>query len=183
MFGKQPFMLSRLLFGLAAVSLMACGGINRSGAHAGGNLIKTFYAGDLGVQYFVKPLRFDDEEATLLADFTYRLNTEIPDTAVINYSVFHKETIQGSDSLGFSHPDGEVVAHPVKLLFKEQKGNWFVSRFSTELPVDELSKIFETSDWSVLNYQNGQVNRYEAGSKTQKALQQVQAQTFSLYDN
>ena len=76
--------MRRLIFCgiIILMSLSACSGLKQSGS----NLYTSFYVGEKGTQYFIKPLYFSNKESEKLnTDFTFRFQNTInkSDTARI----------------------------------------------------------------------------------------------------
>ena len=89
-------------------------------------LFETFFLGDQGTQYFIKPLSFKDNSNNYLEmDITFRYLNKIQDSATINFSIYNKALIQAIDSLSIGNHSYSVTTKEIKYLFSERSKNFY----------------------------------------------------------
>jgi hypothetical protein len=160
-----------------------CLSVKPTSVRTGGNLFETFYVGERGTQYFIKPLPFlnikNKEEAHL--DFTFSYKNILKDSSVINISIFSNNIIKNIDSLTISNKTHKVFAIENRLLFNEKLKNQFNSRFSTKISLLDLNLLFQYSDWNIHVYYGRNSYVFESEKKSIKAIKKLQNQLFILF--
>ena len=166
--------------------LISCGGIKLAGGKSGKSLYETFYVGEEGMQYFIKPLNFKNEKSKLLLDITFRHKDEVQDSATLNFSIKGQRLIKQIDKLTlFASTDNatfSVSSHNVEYIFAERDKKEFVSRFSTKVPLIELKELFEKSNWKI-NIKTEEISNqeYHSTSSTQKKIQTLNQNIFFIF--
>lgn len=98
------------------------------------NHLKTFYRGDKGVQYFIKPIKFKGpDNKDLLIDFTINVINDSVNKIVSNFSI-SDGNIKTLD-IGDKKID-------VKKLFDEYESREIYTRYNFELTLNNLRQIF-----------------------------------------
>lgn len=98
------------------------------------NLLKTFYRGDKGVQYFIKPIKFKGpDNQDLLIDFTISVRNDSVNKIVSNFS------ISDGNIKSFGIGDNKI---DVKKLFDEYESRKIYTRYNFELTLNNLRQIF-----------------------------------------
>jgi len=94
--------------------------------------------------YFVKPISFESEKSTILADFTFRkINDSILDTVTVNYSVISNDKLDRDYG-----KNGSIDSFPIKnnsLIFQEMNNKKYVQRYSGFITSHQFQKISNTS--------------------------------------
>jgi hypothetical protein len=67
----------------------------------GKNYFETFYAGEEGTQYFIKPILFANENSSeeFIFDLTFRYKNEVLDSVILNISINSSKMYKNNDSL------------------------------------------------------------------------------------
>lgn len=180
---KNIFHLFTFTFLLFLIT--SCGGIKLSGAKSASSLYETFYVGEAGIQYFIKPLRFESvEKSSIETDFTFRVKKEIQptDSVTVNFSLHSSKIIKNIDSLVI-YSNGKRCILPYKeYIYTEKKGDSFVSRFSTKGELSSLETVLKNSDWKVLLYiTNKESETFNTTKKTQNKITKINDNLFSTF--
>lgn len=144
------FLLLLLLFN-------SCFSVKPSSIKSSENYFETFYVGEQGTQYFIKPILFKSKNSNdeLFMDFTFRYKNEIKDSVIVNFSVKSSFIYKTIDSLMISNKNTEIKSNEVELLFNEKDKTDFVSRFTTKFSLKDITEIFDNNDWVLtINNQN-----------------------------
>jgi len=180
--GKGNSTLSSLLV-LGVVSLMlGCVSIKHSGVKSGKNLYETFFVGDEGTQYFIKPITFNGENKNrLVVDFTFRYKDKIKDSAIVNMSFINTEIVRDIDSLKITNGLTSVVLNNIKTLFAERYQKEYKSRFSTKGSLADLNKLFDKNDWTITAYKQSTSSNYTTPKDTKKKINKLKDGIFVLF--
>ena len=173
----------------AAVTLFAvfilcygCSSIKPSTTKSGKAYFETFYAGEGGNQYFIKPLSFkaSTPEEAVLVDMTFRYRDTIKDSSLVNFSITSPKLYKAIDSLSFTNSAMRVVANDVNLLYNEKAKKGFTSRFTTKIPLSAVQKMFADEDWMCTLYYPTKTVTYTPNAKTMKAIAALRQNVFIL---
>jgi hypothetical protein len=161
-----------------------CASSGPSSAGSTEKYFETFFVGEEGMQYFIKPLEFDESEGegSLEIDLLFRYKNEIKDSSTINLSIISEDIIKDIDSLVLSNGVSSTISDQVNLMFNEKKKRLFYSRFSCKVPFKDVVALFEnTSNWQVAIHSKGVMRSYSATKKTTKTIGQLNANVFVLF--
>jgi hypothetical protein len=162
--------------------LSSCLMIRPAGTRSGGKLFETFYTGETGTQYFIKPLSFLDGKDILQADFTFRYLDRLQDSATVNFSLYQAAMVRQVDSLVLIAGKKQVTLHRPALLFNEKHGKGFHSRFSGKVALETLDALFKQPvAWSVQTAVAGRQQNYQPDSRSAKALKKLRENLFILF--
>ena len=166
---------------ICIVLLSGCLSIKRGSSKSGKNLFETFYVGEDGTQYFIKPLSFFTpiNKDKIDIDFTFRYKNEVKDSVTVNLSLVGSDLIKNIDSLSFSNSAHQIISTHIELLFNERTDKLFTSRFSTKISLQDLNKLFEKDNWEITTLKTG--TTYTTGKKTQKAIGGLRNAIFILF--
>ena len=173
---------SGLIIGISLIAL-SCAGVKAGSTKSGKNLYQTFYVGDEGTQYFIKPLKLaTDPEGYLALDATFRYKDEVKDSATINISFVTGETYKSIDSLKIENGDNAISAKEMKLVFVEREKTLYESRFFTKIALLEFKTLFKKNNWKIGLYKNGTATTYfTAAKKTRKKIDKLNYEIFELF--
>ena len=169
-----------IFVGLVCLFTSGCMGIKRSGTRPGHKLYETFFVGEEGTQYFIKPIAFAGDDGDALVDITFRYKTEIRDSATINISFVDDEVYKSADSIVLRTATNRIRLYVGKLLFNEKVKDGYASRFTTKAPLTDVSRMFIQSDWTLSLYNGEKAVHYVAGGKTRKKILKLQQNVFAL---
>lgn len=119
---------------------------------SGNKLYESFYIGERGTQYFIKPLKLDNPSPEeMIIDMTFRYNQNISDedSASINFTITTNSLVRAIDSLYFRNGEVFFNAAEPNRLFMEREGKQYLSRFSTRTTLDQLIKLFQSPRWEI----------------------------------
>lgn len=169
-------------FILLLLMFSGCLSIKPSTTKSGKNNFETFYVGEEGTQYFIKPVLFKDEKSNedLILDITFRYRNEIKDSAIVNFSIKSSIIYKTLDSLKLSNKDIEIKSDKVELLFNEKNKTGFTSRYSTKFSLKEIKEMFNNDAWEITIYNQNKITRYEPKRKTISAINAVRDKVFVL---
>lgn len=170
------------LFPLLAVLLFTqCFHVKPGTQKGGKSLYETFFVGDQGVQYFIKPIAFSNEQNNkLVADITFRHKKEVKDSAIINFTLLHPNPVKQIDSLEIKNGSYKFTAKNVTLLFVERDGKEYNSRHSLKTSLLNVKNIFADKSWVITVYAPGNTSIYTSGNSTQKKIGLLNLDVFSL---
>lgn len=165
------------------IFLTGCMSVKPAGVKSGKNLFETFYVGEEGTQYFIKPLVLFNPQnrEELFIDFTFRYKNEVKDSVVINLSLLSSDIFRSIDSVSLSNITHTIKSNNSKLLFNEKKNKLFNSRFSTKISLIELINMFENDNWKITIYSNSTYSTYTSTKRTKKAIKNLQNKLFVLF--
>lgn len=164
-------------------SLTGCLSVKPAATKSGKNLFETFYVGDEGTQYFIKPLILVNTQnrEEIAIDFTFRYKNEIKDSVALNLSLQSSNIFKSFDSLSFSNQTHKIVSKELRLLFNEKRNSLYISRFTTKFPLVELNKLFDTNDWALTLYKDNSYTTYISEKQTKKAITKLEEKIFTLF--
>lgn len=179
----KDFYLLKRLFVLGIIILMSgCLSIKPGGVKSGKNLYETFFVGDEGTQYFIKPLTFKDETKNrLIIDFTFRYKDQIKDSAFVNISLLNTKIYRNIDSLKISNDVVSMVFKNIKYLFAERSKKEYNSRFSTKGYLVDINKLFDKNNWIIVVYKQNNSSKYNTPEETKKKIDKLKYVIFMLF--
>ncbi len=179
----RNFILIKNLFILGSlIILSSCLSIKPGSVKTGNKLFETFFVGEEGTQYFIKPLIFSNQlNEEIKLDITFRCKNEVKDSAIINISFFSKENFNIVDSLKINNESTDIVLKQMKYLFSERDKELFNCRFSVKGNLIDVKKLFNRSNWNLFLYKNGNTINYKTPKTTKKKIDKINYEIFSLF--
>lgn len=180
---KTSFYLIRSCFFLSILFIIpSCMGVKPGATKSGGKSYETFFVGEEGTQYFIKPLKLStDSNEYLELDITFRYKNEVKGLSTLNISFITNEKLNSIDSLEINNGDTSIFVKKISHLFTERDKNMYSCRFSSEVDLIDLKTLFEKSDWKVSPYRNGLSTNYMATKSTTKAITTLNYDIFDLF--
>lgn len=181
---KERFLLLSLLLISLSISLNSCLGVKPATSGGGKKYFESYYAGDEGNQYFIKPLVLVSEykEAKATLDISFRSKESLQGTAQVNFSVYMPEAVHSLKDAYLYVNDTSFELSDIKLLFVEKEKNGFQSRFSTTVPAEKLRSIFNTSDWQlVIIKEKGKTYKFDTASLSKKRIEAINTNLFTIF--
>lgn len=146
------------------------------------NLIRTFYVGEGGTQYYVKPMTFESKDGNdMFMDITFRYKDELKDSAAINFTITSEQLIKTLDNVTISNNTSTFVTNQYELLFAEKDGDYFKSRFSFKIPMNELDKLIKDQSWKLALKNKETMLAYFSTSNTQDILKTLNDDLFVIF--
>jgi hypothetical protein len=161
------------------LSLNACSGLKRSGSR----LYESFYVGEKGTQYFIKPITFSNQNSeNLRMDYTFRFRNNIgaTDTATINFTLRSNLLIRDVDSLCIKTGTSQLTIRNAKRLFMERENNQFTSRFSSTCPAQLLPVLFNHNNWTISVYSENYSTSVTSDRPAKRKIERLNHNLFSL---
>ncbi len=181
---KKRFLLLSLLLVSLSITLNSCLGVRPAASAGSKKYFESYYAGDEGNQYFIKPLALVSEykEAKATLDISFRSKESLQGTAQVNFSVYMPEAVHSLTRAYLYVNNTEFELSDVKLLFVEREKNSFQSRFSTTIPAEKLKSIFNTSDWQlVIIKEKGKTYKFDTTSSSKKRIEAINTNLFTIF--
>ncbi len=133
---------------LIAFLIASCNPMRSSIKKGSSKLFETFYLGEKGTQYFVKPLYFENDKDKFSVDFTFIYNDKInpTDSATVNFSVFLPKNKKKEIPAFILQIEGKQKrSGVVKKLFQDVNQ----IRYSTKISVNDMKTFFEADNKSI----------------------------------
>lgn len=171
------------VFAIVTIAVLSgCMGVKNSTGNSAKTLFETFFVGEDGTQYFIKPLTFEGENKNRLkVDITFRYKDRIKDSAVVNISFLNAEIYRSIDSLRMTNDSVSVVLKDFKYLFAERMQKEFNSRFSTKGALADINKLFDKNDWVLIVYKQNKQSIYNTPNDTKKKIDKLKYGIFMLF--
>lgn len=180
---KKNWLIRSFCLLLSAVIITSCFTVRPAAVKTNKKLFETFFLGDQGTQYFIKPLMFQDEfDNTLELDITFRYFNKISDSATINFSIYNREHVKDIDSITMNNKDYSIVATDVNYLYSERSKQFFKSRFSTKVGLSDLIPLFSNNTWSITSDKTG-YSQFLATKSTKQKIGRLNFNIFSIVKN
>jgi len=159
-----------------------CLSIKPSTTKSGKKYFETFFVGEEGTQYFIKPILFKDERSKedLILDITFRYKNKIKDSAIVNFSIKSTYIYKTIDSLKFLNKNIDIKSDNILLLFNEKNKTGFTSRYSTKFSLKEIKEMFTNDMWEMTIYNQNKKTKYLPHIKTIRAINAVEEKVFVL---
>jgi len=148
---------------------------------SGKNLYETFFVGEEGSQYFLKPLTLKNENESLVFDSTFRYKKNINDSKPVDFkfSLLSPNFIKEIETLTISNNNTSILINKsdIELLFNEKAKRGYTSRFIAKMSLIDLKKLHKNSNWKIT------INKrkpFTAGSKTQKSITTLNEAVFVI---
>lgn len=172
-----------LVLVLSSVVLTSCMSIKPGTEKSAKKLYETFFVGEEGTQYFIKPLSLEstDKNSSVNIDFTFRYKTTDTTVVTVNFEIFDKELIKTIDRFKIQCADKTIECIDNKLLFNERKKNAYVSRYSTTIKLSDLKSIMKNGDWTVSLFENKKSRTYISTRKTKSSIYKLNNDLFVLF--
>ncbi len=132
-------MKNKFLLLFICLTIMACSPFRGSVKKGTSKLFETFYIGEKGTQYFIKPLFLEDVAKNKMSiDFTFIYNGKVAvtDSATLNFSVFLPKA-RKAEKLTLKTENISKTSGQITKIFKDVNQ----IRFSTRVSLSDL-KIF-----------------------------------------
>jgi hypothetical protein len=168
--------------GLVCISLASCISVKPNATKSAKKWYQSFFIGDQGTQYFIKPLQLEgDSNEYLNLDLTFKLNKIIMDSAGMNVSFFSNNLFKNLDSLRVVNSNYAYTLLNFNYMFAERNKRQFNCRFSTKIPLEALAKLYKQNNWTFIAYANDHAKKYVATKKTRKKIALLNQEIFELY--
>jgi hypothetical protein len=159
-----------------------CISVKPTGQKSAKKLYESFFVGEEGLQYFIKPLDFNAQATDiLLLDITFRYKNAIRDTTFVNFSFVDKAVINKVDSLRITNNSDTIVLKKMQKLFVERNKKGFRSRYTSRVLLSDITMLFKDSNWQLTLYGEAKTTVYTAPKGTKKNIDKLEFEIFSLF--
>jgi len=146
------------------------------------NIIETFYTGDAGTQYFIKPINIKGEIGNYLNfDLTFRVKNEIKDSATFNFSIFTNQSITEVDSLHWASSENHFSTNQINLMFVERSKKLFKCRFTCKIPLTTIRNFFRKADFKITAFSKNSQFPFILNSASKKKISYVNYNVFNVF--
>jgi hypothetical protein len=143
---------------------------------------ETFFVGEQGTQYFIKPIPFKNEAGEKAElDFSFRYRSEVKDSVTINMTFYNKDLIKSIDSCRLSNDVLSFKLRSLSLLFLEREGKTNNLRYSGKASLADVTKLFGQEKWTIMVHFPKSSAKYLPSSKTSKKIKSLNHNIFSLF--
>lgn len=163
---------------LSFISIFGCMSVKPTASKTDGSLYETFYLGNRGTQYFIKPLLFESEKEELKIDFTFRPSENTGNLVTTNYTIVSAEKIEKVDTMILKNKTQIVKCTDNKKLYSEIKNSKRVCRFSAKIQLEKLNQIMANPAWSIQVVTKDTTMYYQASGRTKKSITKLQEDLF-----
>lgn len=162
--------------------LSSCIGLKSGGANSAQRLFETFFVGEDGTQYFIKPLEYKNaDKDKLFIDYTFRYKNAVKDSVTMNFSVYFDFIIKNFEEFELVSDNYSLKTDKVDFMFTEKQKKEFHSRFSVKMPFSQVLKIFKDETFKIkVSNQNTSYTFYPV-RKTEKAMEEMNEKLFLIF--
>jgi len=159
-----------------------CFSVKPSTTKSGKNLYETFFVGEEGTQYFIKPIAFENSDKTesLLLDLTFRYKNEIKDSTVLNFTLEGPDIYKNFDAVSIANPELLAAAQNLELLFNETDKGRYISRFTAKISLADTHKLFQDNNWTLTLSSSDLSREYVPNKKNLKVIHTLRNAVFSI---
>ncbi|KAA9331823.1 hypothetical protein [Adhaeribacter soli] len=100
--------------------------------------------------------------------------------STLNFTVINDVLLKSLDSLTISNGQHLTSSKNIVLLFSERAKAGFSSRFSANIPSNELQKLFNAPNWKVILYQGNSKFEFTPTNATHKKINRLNYNIFSI---
>jgi hypothetical protein len=169
--------------------LLCCGCMGIKPGKTGGKPgkhVESFYVGDEGMQYYIKPVSFHTSEkgnkSTLVPDFSFRYRPETQSMVTMNFSIFSNRAIKKLDSLHWNSHHGKTTITLIELMFIEKDKKGFHQRFTLQLPLSDVIRLLHVESTITMSHHLENMAFYARKKKTQKVIRSLHKNLFVLME-
>ena len=178
------FKLSKVVILFICLAMLSgCFSTKPSSQKGTKKLVESFYVGEAGIQYFIKPVDFFSKETNekLLLDCTFRYNNALNerDTATLNFSILSEHRYKKLSLISLNSIQKNV--DEIKLLYTDKRKQ-YISRFSTKLSVIELKKVFQSPNPIISLDIDQRTIDFHPISKSKRNIEKLNQNFFILID-
>lgn len=145
---------------------------------------ETFFVGNDGIQYFIKPIECEALNGDkLIFDVVLRLknNFQSQDSATLNFTVFSADkNLTEQLQLAWISQD-TLIVKDVKFMFKERNNKVYSYRFTSKIANTDLKKCFEDKAYQpFLKYGFQKTTKMKYQKCSLKSIRKINEQIMSL---
>lgn len=144
-------LLKILILFLVIISLSSC-----SNSIYKSNLFTTYFVGEEGNQFFIKPLEFEhiENNSKLDLDINFRYKNKIKDSVTINFSLYSNDFLKNIDFVELYFDKESIKSNNIKLIYVDKNNDFCENRYSVKFLFSDFLKIYNLDLSLNVNYQN-----------------------------
>lgn len=183
----MPKRIIFIILGCTLIVLQACFSVKPAATGSAGSAYESFFVGEEGVQYFIKPLVFKASKSNneIHTDFTFRYKDSIrqDDSVTVNYSIYSSEIVNDLSYLAFNSGDKKISTTQTKRLFAEKRNKQFVSRFTSRIALSDMIVALRNDEVVFYTHHtNNSIHEYKPTRKTRRALERLNNNLFVVFE-
>jgi len=141
---------------------------------------KTFFAGEEGTRYFIKPITLQNKKESIDIDITFTSSTILKDSATINYSLQTNQLIKKLQKFYITNGADTLYISGNHLLFLDRNKKNYISRFSGRMPAEDLKKLFANNKWTATIVSRNEIKHFDSKKRTSKVIDFLNKHIFIL---
>ncbi len=146
----------------------SCFSIKPATTKTGKNLWEEFFVSPGVIQYFVKPLSFQNNNDLFLFDFTFRNRS---DSVTVNFTMENPKSITSPDQIYFLTNNDSVRISSIQTLLNEKSNDKFKLRKTGKISFVEFKQMMTQDKWVVSLTIDSANKMYYPTNKTTRHLQ------------
>jgi len=158
------------------IILTSCFSIKPGVTKTGKNLWEEFFVSAGVMQYFIKPLTFNNKAARFDIDFTFRNNT---DSVTVNYSIFSVQSISTTNRIFLTNKHDTVMIIPTKTFLLESFNQKNKIRQSGKILYSDLKDLTKNETWVITIENEDDKSEFIGLPKTKKKIKLINEELFS----
>jgi len=160
----------------------SCLRIKPNGTKSAKKYFETFFVGEDGSQYFIKPFEFtNDNGEKVLLDITFRYKDVVKDSTKLTFTYNSKDLIKKIDSLSISNSSMSIQTNSIDLMFNERDKALIQSRFSSKVLLKDLVRLFDKSNWEIELLSSDKTYTVRSNKKSDKIIEALDFEIVSLF--
>ena len=159
--------------------LNSCFSVKPATTKTGKNLWEEFFLSPGVIQYFIKPLSFQNNEDLFQVDFTFRNGS---DSVTVNFTLEEQNAITSPDQIYFFTNNDSVRISSTQTLLKEKSKKKFKLRQTGKISYLELKQMMADDNWVVSLSNNLETKKYYPTNKTTRYLQVLKNNLFGTIE-
>lgn len=166
----------------AALLLQSCAGIKPGSSRSASSLYTTFFVGEQGLQYFIKPMEFKGENGEMLQmDITFRYKDEVSGMADLRFTYTGVSLIKKINRLELENKKGVWIIDEVELVYVERVKKSYQSRQSARLSLADTQTLFASPEWVLkITGENQVIREFRPKKRTQRAIDRLNLHIFEM---
>ena len=150
--------------------LVSCFSIKPQVTKTAGNSWEEFYVSSGVMQYFIKPLSFNNQKQKIDIDFTFR---NVSDSVIINYSIFSDKGYTKPEIVFISNELTSIKISNQKTIFSEIIKEQFKIRQTGKISLAEFKTLTQNNIWKISVQNQHEMNRFYGSNKTKKKINAI----------
>lgn len=164
------------------IILQSCIGMKPDAMRSGKKLFTTFFVGEDGTQYFIKPILLTNNDGSeLIVDITFRYKNQIKDSAIFSFSIYDNVMYKELDNIILNSNNEIINIENINFLFVEKYGKKYKSRYTFKTSMQDLTNLFKNENWNFEINNIGINKKFTATYRTCKKLRELNDIVFSLF--